>query len=532
MKRIVAFVAVLAFLAAGTWASKTELFVRTQPGGVFTVTNEGLTTGNIWWVDSGSTTGADAAGYGQNPDAPTLTIDYAVGLSTASNGDRIYAMPGHVESVVEAGGLTLDEAGIEIIFLGVGANRARISFSTAVGADVEVDAANVTLRNPLFVAAIDALTGPIDVDAADFTIVNGEYRDGGTIDTTDAIVADANADRMRILGWRYVRGDEGGTQKQSHIQIADAADVVLRNVQVTGQFGTAIIENGTAWDEVLIDGATLDNTNAGPVVAILLAAGSEGWMVNSHMRVVSGAICATAASDMQYAEVWCTGTDASRAAPFGVALAGDASAQALKIDSAALVAAPTSDSLAAFIASGGTALGTELGDSVSLIDAVGFDGAARVAASAGMLSAANGTRFTTTSSVRSDEIPNNTQTAGDITAASTGGALILHQIIAQCDGTGWATPTNLEFSTDNAAGVTGVVTPIVLEVVASFGINKTFIATIDGTTKLLPMVLESGKKMFLHGDDAAGTGAGICSVYLHWERAADGANVVAADLLP
>jgi len=530
MKRILAFVAVLAFLAAGTWASKTELFVRTQPGGVFTVTNEGLTTGNIWWVDSGSTTGADAAGYGQNPDAPTLTIDYAVGLSTASNGDRIYAMPGHVESVVEAGGLTLDQAGIEIIFMGEGANRARISYSTAVGADVEVDAANVTLRNPLFVAAIDALTGPIDVDAADFTIINGEYRDGGTIDTTDAIVADANADRMRILGWRYVRGDEGGTAKQSHIQIAAAADVVLKDIQVTGAFGTGIIENGTAWDEVLIEGAVLDNTNAGPVVAMLLQAGSEGWMVSSHMRVVSGTTCATAASDMQYSEAWCTGTDASRAAPFGVALAGDASAQALKIDGAALVAAPTSDSLAAFIASGGTALGTELGDSVSLIDAVGFDGVARVTATAGMLSAANGSQFLTVSAVTSSSIPSNTQTAAEITAASTGGLLILHEVVTQCDNPGFANGTNIEITVDNANGLTGAAAPIVLEILASFGSLTMMVASADATTARFPLILETGKKVFLHGDDAAGTGGGICQVYLFWERGADGANIVAADL--
>lgn len=532
MKRVLAFVAVLTVLAAGTWASKTELFVRTQPGGVFTVTNEGLTTGNIWWVDSGSSTGSDAAGYGQNPDAPTLTIDYAVGLATASNGDRIYAMPGHVESVIAGGTLTLDKAGIEVIFLGEGANRARISFSTAVGADVEVDAANVTLRNPLFVAAIDALTGPIDVDAADFTVLNGEWRDAAGIDTTDCVVADGNADRMVIDGWKYVRGDEAGTQKESHIQVAAAADVVLRNIQVTGDFDTGIVENGTAWDEALLDNLVLENLAPGPVVTVAFAAAAEGTMRRSDLRVASGATCVDATNDMQFYSVLCTGTDATRGISVGTAIAGDPEAQALKIDGAALVAAPTADSLAAFIASGGTALGTELGDSASLIDAVGFDGVARVTATAGMLSAANGTTFTTTSSVRSDEIPDNTQTAAAITAASSGGALILHQVIAQCDATGWANPTNFEFSTDNAAGVTGIVTPIVLEVAASFGANKTFIATIDGTTKILPMVLETGKKMFVHGDDAAGTGAGICSVYLHWERAADGANVAAADLLP
>ena len=59
--------------------AKAALFARRQPGGALTVVEERFTTGDIWWVDSGSATGADAAGYGQNPDAPFLTLDYAVG---------------------------------------------------------------------------------------------------------------------------------------------------------------------------------------------------------------------------------------------------------------------------------------------------------------------------------------------------------------------------------------------------------------------------------------------------------------------
>ncbi len=54
------------------------------------------------------------------------------------------------------------------------------------------------------------------------------------------------------------------------------------------------------------------------------------------------------------------------------------------ISGAALPAAPTADSLAAFVASGGTALGTELGDSVSIIDAIGSDGAALLDVAVGL----------------------------------------------------------------------------------------------------------------------------------------------------
>ena len=73
--------------------AKTELFVRKQSGGMFTVVNEAMTTGNIYFVDSGkTTTGGDSAGFGANPDAPFLTLDYIASLVTANNGDTVFAI--------------------------------------------------------------------------------------------------------------------------------------------------------------------------------------------------------------------------------------------------------------------------------------------------------------------------------------------------------------------------------------------------------------------------------------------------------
>ena len=68
-------------------ANKTAMFSRRQPGGVVNIESQDITTGDRWFVHSG--TGTDGAGYGQNPDAPCATIDYAIGLCTASQGDVI-----------------------------------------------------------------------------------------------------------------------------------------------------------------------------------------------------------------------------------------------------------------------------------------------------------------------------------------------------------------------------------------------------------------------------------------------------------
>jgi len=141
---------------------------------------------------------------------------------------------------------------------------------------------------------------------------------------------------------------------------------------------------------------------------------------------------------------------------------------------------------------------------------------------------ASGTKLNITSTVTSSSIPNNTQTAGAITGAASGD-LLLTEISISTDSTGLAAPTNLELSVDNAKGVTGAGSPIFLEAVASLGANATS-STKDATSHTLPLKIESGKKVYIHGDDAAGTGAGTADVTLVFERITQDATIAAVDL--
>lgn len=267
------------------------------------------TGGNVFHVDSGHTN-ASNNNNGKNPNHPLASIDTAVGLCTANNGDQIWVYPGHAETVSAAAGLDLDIAGITIVFLGNGNDRGTISFGTVPGADMDVDAADITLINPRFVAGVDALTGPIDVNSARFKMYGATWHDATTINTTDCVVADANADNMVIDGFEFIDGDAAGTQKQSFIQVAGATGVVIKNVKCTGDFGTGIIENGTAWIDALLENLVLDNASASPTVCILLQGTSSGWVRNSSLRVASGSTGYTAANDMQFDNVGVTGTDA------------------------------------------------------------------------------------------------------------------------------------------------------------------------------------------------------------------------------
>lgn len=140
-------VVLLAVGAVALAENKSPMFSRQVPGGLFVVTNDTQTTGNIWFVNS--TTGTNAAGYGQNPDSPFATIDYAIGNCTASNGDWIMVMPGHTETLSASGAITADVAGIRIIGLGTGRNRPILTFSGTT-CEVKVSASNVSLENMVF----------------------------------------------------------------------------------------------------------------------------------------------------------------------------------------------------------------------------------------------------------------------------------------------------------------------------------------------------------------------------------------------
>lgn len=145
---------------------------------------------------------------------------------------------------------------------------------------------------------------------------------------------------------------------------------------------------------------------------------------------------------------------------------------------------------------------------------------------AGTAATAIGTEFTITKTVTSSTIPNNTQTLA-LTGASSG-TLLVEVINCQTDTPGFVAPTNIEFSTDNAKGVTGANGPVAVAALAVFGANKTYTSDVDGTVKKFPFVLESGKKIFIHGDDAAGTGAGTGDITIKFQRLTADATIAAA----
>ena len=257
--------------------------------------------GNIFWVDSGSGSNTNDGTHVR----PYGTLDYAVGKCSANNGDVILVKAGHTETVTAAGGLDLDVAGITIVGLGNGSDRPTVNFTTAVGADMDVGADNITISNFLFTGGIDALTGPIDVNAADFTMMDCETKDV-TGQATDFIVTDANASRLMIDGWTHRGAAAAGGA--SALQIVGGDGAMVRNFFIDGNFDTAAIENvTTAATNLTINGGAngsyIRNRNAADICFTAVATTTGNVGPNIYARVADNAANITeafAGADMQF----------------------------------------------------------------------------------------------------------------------------------------------------------------------------------------------------------------------------------------
>lgn len=287
--------------------------------------------GNVFWVDSG----AGSNGYYGTETRPFSTLDYAVGRCTANNGDIILVKAGHAETLEADSAVDIDVAGVSVVGLGEGSDRPTFTFATAVAADFKLAANNASVSNLLFVAGIDALTGPIEISGDDCSLIDCEYQDDDTnnYETTDVVVTTGTPQRMRIDGFKFVHdGGSGGTQNQSVIQLNGADKAVIRNCWLVADSGTGVIEDATTSDQILIENCIIENTEVSPTVAILLTATTTGTIRNTNLRVASGTTYLTATNDMQLFEVFGTGTDATTGEKVGTQLAGDIEAKLDVVD--------------------------------------------------------------------------------------------------------------------------------------------------------------------------------------------------------
>jgi len=283
--------------------TRSPLFVRKQSGGMFAIESEDVTTGQRFYVDSGNTSnGADTASKGRNPDFPFLTIDYAIGQAGASNGDIIYVMPGHTESITAAGGITQDVIGVKIKGLGAGATRPVVTWaSTDNSATWLITAAECSVENIIGVCADDGLTSAFVVSAADVSL-DIEWRDGSsTIEAAQCINATADADRLDIK-LKYV-GFIAGNACITPIYL-DGLSNARVDIDFYGKASTAVVEfKDTAVVDVNVTGYMYNSGTTNYTKSVVDTATGSTWFADffdgaAGGRVSGGSGGALAADDI------------------------------------------------------------------------------------------------------------------------------------------------------------------------------------------------------------------------------------------
>lgn len=199
------------------------------------------TVGTYFFVSS--TTGSNSFA-GTSAEYPFATLAYALssdggGLMVANRGDTIVVAQGHAETLAAAGDITVDIAGVNIIGLGSGADRPEFTFGTATTASIAITAANVTIKNVVGIAALDALTKPFHVTGANCTL-DIEWQDASsTVEAATVILTSTAADGLRA-NLKYI-GFPAGNAAVSAIQLVGVNNAVI-NLDCYGIWSTSVVD--------------------------------------------------------------------------------------------------------------------------------------------------------------------------------------------------------------------------------------------------------------------------------------------------
>lgn len=240
------------------------ILVKKTTGTDFEMDNVSVTRGNRIFVHSG--TGTDAANLGQTASGPVATISYALGLTTANQGDTIYLLPGHAQTLASA--VTVDKAGVKIIGIGEGIDAPEITVNFA-GDGISITADDVVLENVYFNEATAAATANINIGAARAKIRRchfdlgandldnitvpaagaGSIIEGNTFRITangpdSAVTIEASCDNLAILDNYF---DGGSTTNVWDDAAIDLGSTTPTNVRIEGNtfaYGTAVVSTG------------------------------------------------------------------------------------------------------------------------------------------------------------------------------------------------------------------------------------------------------------------------------------------------
>lgn len=254
-----------------------------------------LTPGEVFFVNS---VRGKAGSDGRDSIRPFATLMQAYAKCRANRGDLVVLLPGHTETITGAAGWALGTAGVTILAMGHGSNRPTVTLGTAVGASIDVTAANNTIAgiggpdSGLIVDAtgVDAITAAINVSAASFEFVHNRLiLATATAQATLGVLTTAAADRLRVYGNRIEGTVDAGTA--TAIRIVGGDQAIIDSNYIVGAYTTTLggIQNvTTACTDILIVNNFIQNRTAASSVAITMVATSTGMFGNNRLSVLAG----------------------------------------------------------------------------------------------------------------------------------------------------------------------------------------------------------------------------------------------------
>lgn len=227
---------------------------------------DNATTGRVFLVAKASLANASeiSALYGNNyPDGTPVvytTIKLALAQCVASRGDLIIVAPGHTETLAAATSLALNVAGVTIVGVGRGGLRPTITYGTGNTDNIPVTAANITVKNILFVGNFLSIASAFTVTgtalAPDFALINCEFRETSSVLGFLSIFTSNstanNADGLRIVGCRWY--GQAATTPGPLVRMLGTND----RVTITDNF---IVRTGSTAVAHIMSSAALVSTN-------------------------------------------------------------------------------------------------------------------------------------------------------------------------------------------------------------------------------------------------------------------------------
>lgn len=161
-----------------------------QPG-IGPVYGDSVNLPDIYYVDSGN---GNDGNDGRDPAFPKATIDAAISVCTASQGDVVLVQPGHVETLTAL--IALDIIGVSVIGVGEGTLRPQLTINAVIDG-ISVTAANCLVENIGYVVSSLGATSQINVAAANCTLRRIHF-DIGASDLLGTITVTADGEILTV----------------------------------------------------------------------------------------------------------------------------------------------------------------------------------------------------------------------------------------------------------------------------------------------------------------------------------------------